>query len=135
MFSSTSRSAKGTAGFTLIEALAALAVAAVSLAAIGALAHTSFRAGLGVERRLALIASARKIVVGMPSRAELANGELSGVVDNHAWRIDASPFPNSLVGSTSGNVWEPQRIALQVRAPSGDVIEIDSIRLRKRAAP
>jgi len=52
---------RGTAGFTLLEALVALAVAGAGLAAIGALANSSLRASFYTERDLAEIESARAL--------------------------------------------------------------------------
>jgi hypothetical protein len=49
----------GTAGFTLLEALVALAVTGAGLAAIGALANSSLHASLYTERHLAEIESAQ----------------------------------------------------------------------------
>jgi general secretion pathway protein I len=120
-----------TAGFTLLEALAALAVMGAGLAAIGALAGSSLRAGLYTERHLAQIESARKIIAGMPGRDALAYGRLTGSVDSHEWRIDAAPVSTAAAsGETS---WTPQSIALLVRSPFGATIEIDTIRLRQQA--
>ena len=79
---------RGIAGFTLIEALAALAVMGAGLAAIGPLAGSSLRAGLYAERHLAEIETARKIIAGMPSRDALPVGRLTGALDAHDWRID-----------------------------------------------
>lgn len=126
------RSASGIKGFTLIEALAALVVAASGIAAIGSLSFSSLRTGIEVERHIALIATTQKIVTGLPHRDELADGELNGVIDNHQWRLEARPF-SATATQASGAVWEPQLIALYVRAPGGAVIEIETVRLRKRA--
>jgi general secretion pathway protein I len=124
-----------TAGFTLIEALAALTVMMISMAAIAALANSSMRSSLHVERHLAQIETARKIIAGLPSRKDLAEGSLTGALDNHQWRLDAAPFPNALTPQNAPVAWEPVRLALRVLSPTGAVIEIDTIRLRKRAAP
>ncbi len=134
MFRSTNPRAEGNAGFTLVEALAALAVMAISMAAIGALSNSSLRSGLYVERHLAQIETARKVIAAMPARKDLPQGTLTGVLDNQQWRIDASPFANSLIRATDALQWEPQQIALHVLSPTGASIEIDTIRLRKRAA-
>ena len=123
-----------TAGFTLIEALAALAVMATSMAAIGALANSSLRSGLYVERHLAHIETARKAITGMPSRASLGGDALSGTLDNHQWRIESAPFPNTLARPGSDISWTPLRVTLRVLAPGGALLQIDSIRLR-RAGP
>jgi general secretion pathway protein I len=121
-----------TAGFTLLEALVALAVMGAGLAAICTLANSSLQVGLYTERHLAEIESARKIIAGMPARNALPYGRLTGSVDAHQWRIDSAPVSTTAAsGETS---WTPQSIALLVRSPFGATIEIDTIRLRKQAA-
>jgi general secretion pathway protein I len=122
----------GAVGFTLLEALAALAVMGAGLAAIGTLANSSLQVGLYTERHLAEIESARKIIAGMPARNALPYGRLTGSGDAHQWRIDSAPVSTTAAsGETS---WTPQSIALMVRSPFGATIEIDTIRLRKQAA-
>jgi len=119
------------AGFTLIEALAALAVMGAGLAAIGSLASSSVRADLYTERHLAEIETARKIIAGMPSREALPVGRLTGALDAHAWRIDSA-----LIGAPAAvgdALWTPQRIEVSVRSPSGAMLKIDTIRLRRQA--
>ncbi len=122
----------GTAGFTLLEALVALAVMGAGLAAIGTLANSSLHVGLYTERHLAEIESARKIIAGMPARNALPYGRLTGSVDAHEWRIDSAPV--SMTAASGETSWTPQSIALLVRSPFGATIEIDTIRLRKQAA-
>jgi general secretion pathway protein I len=121
---------RGVAGFTLIEALAALAVMGAGLAATGTLASSSLRSGLYAERHLADIETARKVIAGMPSREALPVGRLSGVLDAHDWRIDSTLIgPPAAVGDT---LWTPQRIEVSVQSPSGAILKIDTIRLRKQ---
>jgi general secretion pathway protein I len=122
---------RGIAGFTLIEALAALAVMGAGLAAIGPLAGSSLHAGLYAERHLAQIETARKIIAGMPSREALPVGRLTGALDAHDWRIDST-----LIGAPAAvgdSLWTPQRIEVSVRSPSGAMVKIDTIRLRRQA--
>ena len=124
--------ARGVAGFTLIEALAALAVMGAGLAAIGTLASSSLRAGLYTERHLAEIETARKVMAGMPSREALPIGRLTGVLDAHDWRIDSTPIgAPAVVGDT---LWIPQRIEVSIRSPSGATLKVETIRLRRQAA-
>jgi general secretion pathway protein I len=121
----------GIAGFTLIEALAALAVMGAGLAATGTLASSSLRAGLYAERHLADIETARKIIAGMPSREALPVGRLTGALDAHDWRIDSV-----LIGAPAAvgdAVWTPQQIEVSVLSPSGAILKIDTIRLRKQS--
>jgi prepilin-type N-terminal cleavage/methylation domain-containing protein len=130
---STNPSEPRSAGFTLVEALAALTVMAIGMAAIGELSNSSLRSGLYFERHLAEIQTARKIVAGLPARKDLPYGSLSGVLDSHKWRIDAAPFPNTLAPVNGVSDWRPQMLVLHVVAPTGSVVEIDTIRLSKRA--
>jgi general secretion pathway protein I len=124
--------APGVAGFTLIEALAALAVMGAGLAAIGSLASSNLRAGLYAERHLAEVETARKVMAGMPSREALPAGRLTGVLDAHDWRIDSTPIDApAVVGDT---LWIPQRIDVSIRSPSGAMLKVETIRLRKQAA-
>jgi general secretion pathway protein I len=119
------------AGFTLIEALAALAVMGAGLAATGSLASSSLRSGLYAERHLADIETARKIIAGMPSREALSVGRLTGALDAHDWRIDSTLIgAPAAVGDT---LWTPQRIEVSVQSASGAILKIDTIRLRKQA--
>jgi general secretion pathway protein I len=122
------------AGFTLVEALAALTIMAIGMAAIGELSNTSLRSGLYFERHLAEIETARKIVAGLPAREDLRDGSLSGILDSHRWRIDAAPFLNALAPVNAASDWRPQLVVLRVRAPTGGEVEIDTIRLHKRAS-
>ena len=120
-----------TAGFTLVEALAALSVMGAGLSAIGALATTSLRAGLYAERHLAEIETARKVLGGMPSREALPVGRLTGVLDAHDWQIDSTlAGAPALVGDS---LWTPQGIEVSIRSPSGAILKIDTIRLRRQA--
>jgi general secretion pathway protein I len=108
---------------------------AIAMMAIGALANSNVRSSLYVGRHLAAIETARKIIAGMPSRKDLAAGPLTGILDNHQWRIESAPFPNALVRPGAPILWEPQRLALRVSSPSGEIVEIDTVRLKQRAAP
>ena len=134
----TSRSLKGAArlprqqGFTLIEALVALAVMAISLAAIGALAASSLRSALYVERHLAQIQSTRKILAGLPARDALSNGVLTGEAGGQSWRIDTATYTPAFYDPAAQSQWSAQTIAVQVRSPSGALAQVTEIRLRRR---
>ena len=67
------------AGFTIIEVLIALAVVAVSVVAIGSVMSTNVRGVRSLEQHVTLMQTARTVMTtGIPSRAELAPGALSG---------------------------------------------------------
>lgn len=120
-------------GFTLIEVVVALAVVAVSLAAIGSLMATTVRGMRAIDTRLALIETARSIETSLPDRGELKIGSISGDLADHRWRVDVLPFLTGNVAATQTNPWVPQTVILRVQSPAGAIIEIDTVRLRPRA--
>jgi len=120
------------AGFTLIEVVVALAVVAVSLAAIGSLMATTVRGMRAVDTRLALIETARAIETSLPDRSELKIGNVSGEFADHRWRVDVLPFLTGDVAASATNPWVPQTVIIRVQSPTGAIIEIDTVRLRPR---
>ncbi len=118
-------------GFTLIEALAALAVVAVALTAIGMLIGTNIRATRSLDRRLTLLQTTRAILSGLPGRNELELGRISGEVAAHRWRIDVIPFSADFVDPSEPSLWIPQSVVLRVQAPTGEVLRIDTVRLHR----
>ena len=122
---------KGAAGFTLIEALVALAIVVVLLSSIGALIASSARGSRSIEARLSRLEAARSIMAALPSRDQLRPGAVSGQIGRHLWRIDVLPFAQD--SGPSGHLeWVPQAIAVTVKAANGALMEIDTIRLQRR---
>jgi general secretion pathway protein I len=122
----------GQAGFTLIEVLVALAVVAVSLAAIGSLMATTVRGMRSLDTRLALIETARAIETSLPDRDQLKVGSLTGELADHRWRVDVLPFLTGNSASQTANPWIPQTVIIRVQSPTGSIIQIDTVRLRRR---
>jgi len=118
-------------GFTIIEVLVALAVVSATLAAIGALVASSVRSTAALERHVALVATARVIVAGLPKREELAVGNFSGELAGHRWRVDVLPFAGVLPAVASP--WVPHTVVVTVRGPSGGALQINTVRLLRRA--
>ena len=119
------------AGFTLIEVLVALAVLAISLTAIGSLVATNIRATRALDQRLALVMTARAILTGLPDREELAVSNSSGEIAGHRWRLDLLPFVADFVDPRRVTPWVPQAIVLRVQSPTGQVLRVDTVRLRR----
>jgi general secretion pathway protein I len=120
------------AGFTLIEALVALAVAAVSLAAIGSLMAGNIRGSGRIEQHLGLVETLRAVEAGLPDRASLSTGNLSDEMHGQVWSVDIAPFPGDFVNPRAAQLWTPQTIVIKVQSPSGAVLQIETIRLGRR---
>jgi general secretion pathway protein I len=122
------------AGFTLIEALVALAVAAVSLAAIGLLVAGNIRGSGRIEQHLGLIETLRAVEAGLPDRTSLAVGTLSGEMHGQAWSVDIAPFPGDFVNPRAAQFWTPQTIVIKAQSPTGAALQLEAIRLARRTA-
>jgi len=126
---------KGTRGFTLIEVLVALSVVAISLAAIGSLIAVTTRGARAVGLHLTLVETARSIITGLPDRDQLAPGNLSGESAGHRWRVDVLPFFADFVDPRDPTVWTPQSVVVRVQSPSGKVLQVNTVRLRRKTTP
>ncbi len=122
---------RGVAGFTLIEVLIALAVVSISVVAIGSLMATTMRATRSIDQRFALVETARAIETGLPDRDTLTEG-LSGNLAGHRWRVDVAPFKADFVDPRLPSPWEPQTVVIRVQAPGGAILQLNTIRLRRR---
>ena len=85
------KSRRNEAGFTLIEALVALAVVAVSITAIGSVVATNIRGTAALGQRLALVETTRAILTDLPDRQQLVSGSLRGEYAAHRWQVDVLP--------------------------------------------
>jgi general secretion pathway protein I len=121
------------AGFTLVEVLVALVVVAVSLAAIGSLIAVTTRGVRAVGAHLDLVETTRTIFTGLPDRNQLVPGNLAGEIGGHRWRADVLPFYADFVDPQAGN-WIPQTVVLRVQSPAGPILQVNTVRLRRRPA-
>lgn len=115
----------------MIEALIALSIIAVSLAAIASVISENIRGTEVVEARLMLIQAARALLTALPDRNQLAQGDLRGKMGSEGWRIDVLPFTADFVDPGQATPWVPQTVVLRLQAPSGEIIRVDTVRLRR----
>lgn len=121
------------AGFTLIEVLVALAVVAATIAAIGSVVAVSTRGVRSIEQRLAFRETLRAMLTSLPDRRVLVEGNSSGDTMGYQWRIDVAPFIANFVDPRAPSPWVPEAVVLRVRSPSGQLVQINTVRLRRRA--
>jgi general secretion pathway protein I len=120
----------GAAGFTLIEALVALAIVAAVLGSIGAVIATTAKGTRSIDQRLALGGAAETILASLPARTLLKPGRQSGETAGHRWRIDVSPM-NVAVASDAPQTarFVPLAVTLRVQAPGGPAMQVTTVRL------
>lgn len=120
------------AGFTLVEALVALAVVAICVTAIGALVAGNLRGSKRIEQHIALVETLRAVETGLPDRADLAAGTLSGDMHGETWSVDIAPLPDDGINPRAAKAWTPQTVAVAVQSPTGTAYQIETILLVKR---
>jgi general secretion pathway protein I len=120
-------------GFTIIEVLIALAVVAVSIVAIGSVMSTNVRGVRSLEQHVTLMQTARTVMTaGIPPRANLGPGILSGQIDDFQWKIDVGPLGEDWAVPGADAPWIPALVRVQVRSATGAVSVLDTVRLMPR---
>jgi general secretion pathway protein I len=121
------------AGFTILEVLIALAVVAVSIVAIGSVMSTNVRGVRLLEQHVTLMQTARTVMTaGIPPRAELGPGVLSGQIDDYKWTIDVGPMGEGWDVPGADAAWIPALVRIKVRSSSGAVSDLRTVRLMHR---
>lgn len=121
------------AGFTIIEVLIALAVVAVGIVAIGSVMSTNARGVRSMEQHVVLKQAAQAaLATGIPTRAELAQGTLTGQAGDYRWQVDIGPLSGELAAPSDNAVWVPELVSVHVRSPGGAVLELHTVRLMHR---
>ena len=125
----------GTAGFTLIEALVALAIVAAVLGSIGSVIATTVKGTRGIDQRLALSGTAETLVAALPARKLLKPGRQSGELSGHRWRIDVSPM-NIAVATEAPQTgrFVPLAVTMRLQSPGGAAMQVTTVRLVPRVA-
>jgi general secretion pathway protein I len=125
----------GTAGFTLIEALVALAIVAVVLGSIGSVIATTVKGTRSIDQRLALTGTAETLLAALPGRLMLKPGRQSGETAGHRWRVDVSPLKMAAESDApQTGRFVPLAVSMQVQAPGGPLMQITTVRLVPRGA-
>ncbi|MGQ4274797.1 prepilin-type N-terminal cleavage/methylation domain-containing protein [Terrihabitans sp. B22-R8] len=114
-------------GFTIIEVLVSLAVMAAMAGAIAALSASNARASRALDDRVALAQTARAVETGIPPRAALRPGGLDGEIAGHLWQMQVRPMAADVTAKNAP--WVPRSVSIRVRAPSGAVMVLDTVRL------
>jgi general secretion pathway protein I len=125
----------GTRGFTLIEALVALAIVAAVLGSIGTVIATSVKGTRGIDQRIQLSGTAESLLAALPARSLLKPGRQSGELAGHRWRIDVAPMnvPVATDAAQTGR-FVPLAVTMRLQAPGGPAMQVTTVRLVPRVA-
>ena len=125
----------GTRGFTLIEALVALAIVAAVLGSIGTVIATTVKGTRGIDQRLALGGTAETLLTALPARTLLKPGRQSGELGGHRWRIDVSPMNVAIANDApQTGRFVPLAVTMRLQAPGGPAMQVTTVRLVPKVA-
>jgi general secretion pathway protein I len=119
-------------GFTLIEALVALAIIAAVLTAIGMVIGTTVRGTRAIDARLALGGAAETVLASLPARNALKAGRQTGELAGHRWRIDVGPI--NAAAAPPKSHFMPLAVDMRMQGPGGATFQVTTVRLVPRAA-
>ena len=124
----------GTRGFTLIEALVALAIIAAVLSSIGAVIGTTVKGTRSIDQRLALTGAAETLLAALPARNLLQPGRQTGELAGHRWRIDVAPLNLAAREVPETTRFVPLAVNMRLQAPGGPAIQVTTVRLVPKGA-
>jgi general secretion pathway protein I len=124
----------GEKGFTLIEALVALAIIAAVLSSIGAVIGTTVKGTRSIDQRLALTGAAETLMAALPARNLLKPGRQSGELAGHRWRIDVAPLNMATSDVAQTSPFVPLAVNMRMQAPGGPAIQVVTVRIVPKLA-
>ena len=124
----------GEKGFTLIEALVALAIIAAVLSSIGAVIGTTVKGTRSIDQRLALTGAAETLLAELPARNLLQPGRQTGELAGHRWRIDVAPLNLAAREVPETSRFVPLAVNMRLQAPGGPAIQVTTVRLVPKGA-
>lgn len=127
------RNCSDAAGFTLIEALVALAIIAVVLGTIGSVIATTVKGTRAIDQRLALAGTAETLLADLPARSLLKPGRQSGQLAGSRWRLDVAPM-NVAGGDPATDRFVPLAVNLRLQRADGSMVQVTTVKLVPRAS-
>lgn len=127
------RSCSDAAGFTLIEALVALAIIAVVLGTIGSVIATTAKGTRSIDQHLVLSGTAERLLADLPARGLLKPGRQSGELAGSRWRVDVAPM-NVAGGNPATDRFVPMAVNLRLQRADGSAIQVTTVKLVPRGS-
>jgi general secretion pathway protein I len=116
-------------GFTLLEALIAIVILALSLSALMQSHSTGVR-GLGVlDDHLQARLLAQSVMAEWGGDRTLKPGTIEGSYGKFAWTISVAPLDDAPRPGVRAGPWTLHRLTLVVSWPRGRQIEIETVRM------
>jgi prepilin-type N-terminal cleavage/methylation domain-containing protein len=120
---------KGQAGFTLLEALVALALVLAFAAVLGPHLSQARRVMDHAEGRVAAQVLLRSLLDAPFGRSGLANTSLKGEANGLRWSIVATPVAAAAPVASDQQRWRPYRVTASVVWGADQIVTAETIRL------
>ena len=120
---------KATAGFTLLEALIAIVILALSLSALLSLYSTGLRGINVIAGQLRARLLAQSVMAELSYDRALRPGTLEGRFDQFAWTLSVTPFEDGDADPRQPGPWTMHQLDLTVSWPVGRRFELQTLRM------
>jgi general secretion pathway protein I len=119
------------AGFTLLEALIAIVILALSLSALLSLYSTGLRGVAAIDEHLRGRLLAQSLMAELTYDRALRPGRLQGRSEEFTWALSIAPFAEVEAArqQAGSNPWTLHQLTLTVSWPRGRRIELQTLRL------
>jgi type II secretory pathway component PulJ len=125
------RDGSGEAGFTLLEALVALAVILAFAVVLGPHLSQARRIMADADGRVAAQVLLRSLLDAPFDRSGVANMSRDGETAGLRWRVASEPVAAAAPRAADRQNWQPYRVMASVAWGSDQVITAETIRLRR----
>jgi general secretion pathway protein I len=119
----------GSAGFTLLEALIAIVILALSLSALLSVYSTGLRGIAAIDSNLRARLLAQSVMAEVSYDRALRPGKLQGRSDEFAWALSITPFEEAEPTPRQAGPWAVHQLVLTVSWPHGRRIELQTLRM------
>lgn len=127
------------AGFTLLEVLAAVAIAGFILSAVASIVTVTLAGVRSAADRVVLVEAGRTLLETLPQGDALRAGTKSGTLGTTTWRIDVVPAPDTphppRQDPTDDPGWRPATVAIAARTAAGRNLLLRTQGLIRRDGP
>jgi general secretion pathway protein I len=117
------------AGFTLLEALIAIVILALSLSALLQVYGTGLRGVARIDDHLRARLLAQSVMAELSHDRRLRPGTVQGRQDQFVWTLSVTRFDNGEPPSQQPGPWTLHRLALTVSWSQGRRIELQTLRM------
>ena len=118
-------------GFTLLEALVALALILGFAAVLGPYLFQARRIIANTQGRVAAQVLLRTLVDAPFDRSQLENVSRDGEIRGLRWHLGTAPMAVDTAPSRERSLWTPVRIVAKVSLSDGQTITAETVRLAK----